>query len=481
MIKLGEKAKQRYFLAPHISDLTDNPFTKGMSFHKIDFNTVFLEKHDLYKEIGKDEEAKKECLKGILLSTSGKTLIYAGTYSNIDIVSEVLNDCLNASPTKLAKQFGDWVTKNYTDEWQLIDLVKRRAGIHNGSLPRSLSQIQVKLFEEEDGLQTMISTSSIIEGVNTSAQNVVIWKSKNGRSNIKDFTYKNIIGRGGRMFRHFVGQIYLLDTPPKEEQTQLDLQFPDELIGDLGESRPESELTQQQLAKIIEYKEDMESLVGRDGLKEITSQGVFESSDSSLVKAIAKNMVDNPKEWKGLGYLNSTDPGDWDRSLFNALKLKAGISEGPYTRFVEFVKILSHNWDHSIPRLLNDLRPYRIGVESFFKMERSASYKLASVLGTVNILQKCIFNDKYDVSPFIHKLSHAFLPPMVHQLEEYGLPRMIAKKIHRSSIIDFLDEDIALHPCLEHLRKMGTEGICRRVHEIDDFDIYLLNHFFAGI
>lgn len=43
---------------------------------------------------------------------------------------------------------------------------------------RSLSQIQVKLFEYTEGLDTIISTSSIIEGVNTQAEQVIVWSNK---------------------------------------------------------------------------------------------------------------------------------------------------------------------------------------------------------------------------------------------------------------------------------------------------------------
>ena len=37
IIKIGEKAKQRYYLAPNISKIEDNPFTQDMEFLKIDF------------------------------------------------------------------------------------------------------------------------------------------------------------------------------------------------------------------------------------------------------------------------------------------------------------------------------------------------------------------------------------------------------------------------------------------------------------
>src|SRR5206468_777976 len=115
----------------------------------------------------------------------------------------------------LLSQFLEWLTKNYDTNWELTNLIRKGAGIHNGQLHRSLAQIQIKVFEEKEGLDNIITTSSIIEGVNTSAENVIIWRNKRSGGNAKldSFTYKNIIGRGGRMFKYFIGKIYLLESP----------------------------------------------------------------------------------------------------------------------------------------------------------------------------------------------------------------------------------------------------------------------------
>ncbi|HHQ4468457.1 TPA: DEAD/DEAH box helicase [Aeromonas veronii] len=53
IIKLSTKARQKYFLAPNITSLNENILTKDMVFLPIDFNTVFLEMNELYKEIKK--------------------------------------------------------------------------------------------------------------------------------------------------------------------------------------------------------------------------------------------------------------------------------------------------------------------------------------------------------------------------------------------------------------------------------------------
>lgn len=43
---------------------------------------------------------------------------------------------------------------------------------------RSLSQIQINYLKVDNGLDTVISTSSIIEGVNTQAEQVIVWSNK---------------------------------------------------------------------------------------------------------------------------------------------------------------------------------------------------------------------------------------------------------------------------------------------------------------
>lgn len=59
VLKLSKKAKQRYYLAPNIKKLSDNAFTRDMEFMELlDFNTVYLDIKELYKEFG-DDPAKK--------------------------------------------------------------------------------------------------------------------------------------------------------------------------------------------------------------------------------------------------------------------------------------------------------------------------------------------------------------------------------------------------------------------------------------
>lgn len=481
IIKIGSKSRQKYFLAPNISTLEDNPFTSDMEFIHLDFNTVYLEKHELYKEINKDIEVKSNVLIDILKSKETKSLIYAGTYTNIENISTLILSRFQEKNNKLLDQFSNWLGKNYDYNWSLTNLIKRGTGVHNGRLHRSLSQIQIRLFEDEKGISNIISTSSIIEGVNTSAENVIIWMNRNGNSSLNDFTYRNIIGRGGRMFKHFIGKIYILDKPPINTQTTLNIEFPEEILGDLDGQKYDRLLTKEQVAKLILYQDEMGGILGVEVYNKLKEESVFQSSNSELIKSIAIDMSINPESWNGLSYLNSTKRNQWDRSLYKIINLQPGNWETKNSTFVEFIKILRNNWFKSIPELLKDLEPYDVSIDEFFKLERNVTFKFASLLKDVNVLQKELLKEKnYDISKFISYISHAFLPTVVFQLEEYGLPRMISKKIHKSGVINFYNQDLTIHNIIETFNSLGINLIKENV-ELDEFDNYILEYFYDGI
>jgi hypothetical protein len=487
ILKLGQIANQKYYLAPNISAITDNVFTKDMTFEKLDFNTVCLEIFETYKEIGKDEEKKGEELLKIIIKTKTKSIIYAASYPQIKKVTNILLEGLPISKRQLLNDFSDWLTTNYDSNWELTNLIKRGVGIHNGQLHRSLAQIQIKVFEEQKGLDNIVTTSSIIEGVNTSAENVIIWRNKRSGSNAKldSFTYKNIIGRGGRMFKHFIGKIYLLESPPTEEQSQLDIHFPDEILGDIDEVEYKDSLTRDQVQKIISLREEMYKIVGKADYKKLVKENIFQTDDVDFIKRTAIEMKESPHEWNGLSYLNSDDPETWTRLLTKIVRLKPeGWGLGRYSivhaKFVAFVKILSDNWAKSIPELLDELDHHDIDIDSFFNLERIATFKLSSLVNEINILNKVILKNGVDVSPFVAKVSNAFLPPIVYELEEYGLPRMISKKIHRSRLIDLTDQSKNIHGVLDHFRNLGINRINTR-QQFDQFDLYILRHFIDGI
>lgn len=480
--KFGKIAKQKYFLAPNISTLKDNPFTKDMKFEKIDFNTVFLQIYPIYEDIGDSNTKKKNRLIKILKKEKVKTLIYAGTYPGIEEVSSLLLKKIDNKNESLLNNFSDWLKKNYSDDYELSNLVKLGIGIHNGQLHRSLSQIQVKLFEEINGLDTFITTSSIIEGVNTSTENIVIWKNKNGNSKLDIFTYRNIIGRSGRMFKHFIGKAYILDTPPKDVDTELNIEIPEDSLSNFDSDEYQSQFTQEQINKIIEYKETMNNLLGKENYKRIIDENLLQNNPI-VIQKIAEHLFYNEYSWNGLSNLNSSKVDMWDTYLYHITKefMPYMWNDLRYKDFVEFIKILFQNGQKTIKDLL-ELNSSKITMKNFFQLERSVTYTFASLASDLNILQKIILKDKgYDIAPFVSSLSNAFLPPVLYQLEEYGLPRMITKTIHRSKIIDFNNRDLTIHSVIDIFNDIGLNELLNQTKNLDKFDKYIIEYFYDGI
>ncbi len=481
ILELGKKAKQRYFLAPNISDLNNSPFTEGMKFEKIDFNTVFSEIHKDYLNANPNNKSfKKDRLLSILNQKRTKTLIYAGTYSNIDKIISILQDALPNRKNELLEFFSDWLKNNYGETYVLSDLVCRGIGIHNGRLHRSLSQLQVRLFEEPMGLYNIVSTSSIIEGVNTSAENVIIWANKNGKPNLNDFTYKNIVGRGGRMFRHFIGKIYLFEAPPEEKPAQLKLEFTDELLNSLDTNKFKDELTREQIIKIIAFNDEMDKILGDGVYKTIINDSAIQTCNGNSLRDIAIDMTQNPTQWNGLGYLNSNNPQQWGTTLFKVLKYLGGSAGATHTDLVAYIKAISNNWNKSIPEIINQLRNNGITIEKFFELERVVSFNLSTLLGDINAIQKHILKNYIDISPFISKISHAFLPKLVYELEEYGLPRMLSKKINKTGLINLEQQNIAINDIISKFTDIGKQELINRL-DLHPFELYILDYFYDGI
>ncbi|HCR0632389.1 TPA: hypothetical protein OMT12_005097, partial [Enterobacter hormaechei] len=147
-----------------------------------------------------------------------------------------------------------------------------------------------------------------------------------------------------------------------------------------------------------------------------------------------------------------------------------------------YVKIASYNWKLTIPEILRKLSKHNITINELFELERNLTFKLSSLLNDVNVLlNELIPNRNTDISPFIYKTSNAFLPPIVYQLEEYGLPRMITKKIDDALNLDLDNEELTLHTILDHLKTLNYVFGLSGLIGASMIEEYIMNNFFDGV
>lgn len=485
MIELGKISRQRYYLAPNIHRIADNVFTQGMQFMRlIDFKTVITKSANIYEKRNANEdldEFKSKHLLSILEKSKTKTLIYAGSYNNIDKISNILIDSFTPKASTILNDFHNWLNENYGETFILSELSQRGVGIHNGRMHRSLSQLQVKLFEENNGLDTIVSTSSIIEGVNTQAEQVIVWSNKNGANKFDYFTYRNIIGRAGRMFKYFVGKVYLLEKPPVQEDTTLKLDFPEEVVDSLDPANPGIEINQEQSDRIKEFESFMNNALGYESFNTIRKLPAFKSCDSKLLRSLILQLKSNPNWPTGYNALAQNNTYNWRAPIIDVIDLLGD-------KMKRLIKIaiwkMPNNWYCSMADIYTDLKNggYEISHEDLFTAERYLSYNLCSVMSIINVLKRTLYPQSPDISYFIGKASNAFLPKLVYQLEEYGLPRMVSRKIQNSGLINFEDESVEISTIIETFKEIGYENLINKLSSnLLPFDKYIIKYFYEGI
>lgn len=133
------------------------------------------------------------------------TRAYTENYAKKILESGILDHHDNANYT----EFINHITKNFNQEWIVIKALQKGIGIHHGLVPKYIQKEIISLFNSNK-LRVLISTTTITEGVNTSAKNLVVLHNKKGDKDLKKFDAKNIAGRAGRFSYHYSGRVIVL-------------------------------------------------------------------------------------------------------------------------------------------------------------------------------------------------------------------------------------------------------------------------------
>lgn len=206
--------KQFYLLGPNIQGIPQGVRRelRCQEFYE-DYKTVVSEIHDV-----NPGAEPLETLTGLCARLKDPTIIFCSSPQSAAKVAKALLPIMPPA-NHLAIGAADWVAQNYHPDWHFVLGLRRGIGIHHGRIPRALAHYVVTAFNS-DVLQFLICTSTLIEGVNTKAKNVIIFDDKINKKNIDFFTFNNIKGRSGRMGRHFIGHVYLFYPPPINLTTQ---------------------------------------------------------------------------------------------------------------------------------------------------------------------------------------------------------------------------------------------------------------------
>ncbi len=215
--KLLKVSKQFYLTGPFVNNIRGlERLGYPHTFVSTDFNTVALDVQTFGIKAN-DDKAKLNALAEIARACVGATIIYCKSSTVAGMVARELIRLGHGTPT--ASPHIDWVCEEFDADWDYTVALKNGIGLHFGALPRALQQYTADQFNAGK-LRFLLCTSTIIEGVNTVAKNVVIYDNRDGTRSIDKFTHGNIKGRAGRMGVHFVGKIFCLEEIPEDNLNQ---------------------------------------------------------------------------------------------------------------------------------------------------------------------------------------------------------------------------------------------------------------------
>lgn len=449
-----------YLLGPMIKDIPEN-FKKKfeLTWFPTEFATVAVDEEyfNIQGKPKEKKELKKQELFKFLSSTKEQTIIYCSAPNKAtNLALEYMiylknkNISIDIPLVERNKPISEWIKYNVNSNWSLINALGLGIGFHHGALPRHLGGSIVDSFND-GSIRWLFCTSTLIEGVNTSAKNVVLFDKDKGRKPIDFFDYKNIAGRSGRMKRHYIGNVISFEKQPEQMELFVDIPIFNQEHAPLEIliSMDEKDIDEKAKPRLTDFN----SL--SKGIKEVirSNSGISIEGQLDIIKKIESNLqyYNSQLNWTSV-------PKTFD-NLSTAIELCWDTLRGAGDKtYIEGIGTLSARWLASfafsyiktrsinavISQYVNDGfwsekipdKQKRIDTASYAILHISRhwfDYKLPKWLNVISNLQEYVFkksNMKYGNYSFLaSNLEHGFMHPNVAALTEYGIPISAIRKL----------------------------------------------------
>lgn len=464
--KLLKVSKQFYLTGPFVNSIRGlTELGHDHTFISADFNTVAVDVQTFGVHPG-DDEGKLKMLETIAPQCKGATIIYCKSSRIAGKIARELVRLGYGQPFQ--SEHIDWVAEEFDPEWDYTYALKNGIGLHFGGLPRALQQYTVDRFNAGD-LRFLLCTSTIIEGVNTIAKNVVIYDNRNGTRAIDKFTHGNIKGRAGRMGIHFVGKVFCLEDVPQDNLNQ-EVDVP---LGIQGADTPLNLLASAQPDHLTEYSQDrFEAAFSQDrfSVDLVKKHSYFRIEQFEQLYSMIEMLSEDEFEslvfhWSpATGFLKAL------ASISSRLVPNAFIANGLQVKYPDAIlaKLTSYQKSESYSAYLKSQVDYtRQRIENGEKLNLSVAlnndlklvsntfgYTIPKVLGLledvvrVHAIKRNV-RGTIDYSHIRMAFESFHLPAGVNALEEIGIP---IQTLHRISLLLDFPEGAGVDELSDYLR-----------------------------
>lgn len=362
----------------------------------------------------------------------------------------------------------EWISENINSNWSYNRLLLQKIGVHSGTIPKHLTHSVIQYFNYKK-LNVLFCTSTIIEGVNTSAKNVFIFDKKKGPNEIDYFDFSNIKGRAGRLLEHYTGKVYVFHKIPPKTEIELDMPFYDQekISDEILINFDKEELLPKNIKRyeeLIEYDKEFlpiikKNAVSVEGQKKIIND-LYEKiqTQPELVLWTGKPSFKAIKYILGICWDNllketeTTRPMTRNKLPVVAFKYLISSSFNEILR-QEYIYIKEQNPNWQIQKILDQT------ISNCYREQRHwISYKVPKWLDVVNSLQKeiCKINNISNVGDYSYassQLENEGVDGNFSILLDMGVPASAIKKI-----VPMLSEELSLKEVVNISKKIANSS-----------------------
>jgi hypothetical protein len=442
LYRLHKMKAQFYLLGPNISGLPELFYSEFQC--RLDYSDYVTVATEVVRLNPDPDDRIGELIRVVSERTEAgePTLVYCQSPASARTVAKALTSALDRPASEVLGPAADWIGRHYHPEWGFVKSLQMGIGLHHGPMPRALQQFVTRAFNAGK-LDVLVCTSTLIEGVNTTAKNVVVYDHRIGDRALDYFTFQNIRGRSGRMGHHFVGRVYIFADPPPPKQLHIDVPVvtqselaPDGLLLQLDPR----ELSEAAWARVRQFHE--QSVIPLRVLRD--NRGVPPANQLNLALHIRKNAE---RLHPLLNWRTATPRAEQVNTacelIWNFL-LPGRAPRGARThrQLAFFIRRFSAEPDIRAlieaeianQRELNESSGPDEAVETVLDFLRNwANYHFPRYLMALSRIQAVVYMDLDlpggDYSSYAGQVENYFRAPGVAALDEYGIPLQIGKKL----------------------------------------------------
>lgn len=427
--RLLKTGKQFFMLGPNIEGIPDQ-MKKRCQFLQTEFRTVAAN-----VSVVDTKDPVEETIR-LCKDLGDSTIVFCRSPGRVVEVSRRMLESGLSWPNSRVRQASAWAGAHFHPDWHFARAVSHGIGVHHGSIPRSLAHWSVKAFNE-GALSCLLCTTTLIEGVNTRAENMIILDSKVMRRPIDFFTFNNIKGRAGRMMQHFVGNIFMFSDAPQSELPFVDFQFytqPDGTSSEILLELDDEDLTPTSREKVSPFHAN--NLVSWETLR---GNGLDPREQIS-----AAEVIDGAPEYWASQFDFTTYPTYsqivaisklmWD--CFSGGRIAQGAVRSPS----QLANLIFNLRTRSLKEIISNFIEF--GAEPDDAVQRTSAFIRnwamfhfpRLLIGLGNIARDVLSRYQLsvgDVSPYAQQVENLFHDAGVAALDEYGVPLPLAFRLER--------------------------------------------------